>query len=461
MTRVGLIRIAVVAAAVGALELACRLGFVKHQVIIPPSEMTNALYGLLASGVLNADIQRTLGIIAIVIVVSILLGFVLGLAIHALPRVREAIEPFFATYYAVPIFIFYPVLIAIFGLSPIPIVLIGVATAVVAMIIATLNGLDRVPPVLTKVARVHRLGRITTALTLQLPAAAPYLFTGVKLSVSYGFIAVIAAEFILSPAGLGRDISDAYTDFNNRRMYALILSLLVFALVLLVWQILHQIAGATALPAPLPTMTYLMHMVPTARFAENAVATLKAFALALVTAYAIGLAMGVWLGAHRLSGAVGEPILVVIYSLPKITLYPVVLLIFGLGISGKVVFGAMHGILPVALLTMGAIRAIPSVYLRSAQTLHLSAWQTITTVLLPAALPEVFTGLRIGFSVTLLGVLLGEMFASKLGLGSMIMADMSLAQSEDMVTVAIILFAFAAIANAVLIWFEHRLHRKA
>ena len=147
-------------------------------------------------------------------------------------------------------------------------------------------------------------------------------------------------------------------------------TLIIFALVLLVWQILHQIAGATALPAPLPTMTYLMHMVPTARFAENAAATLKAFALALAAAYAIGLAMGVWLGAHRLSGAVGEPILVVIYSLPKITLYPVVLLIFGLGISGKVVFGAMHGILPVALLTMGAIRAIPPVYLRSAQTLQ-------------------------------------------------------------------------------------------
>ena len=69
-------------------------------------------------------------------------------------------------------------------------------------------------------------------------------------------------------------------------------------------------------------------------------------------------------------------------------------------------------------------------------------------MLLPAALPEVFTGLRIGFSVTLLGVLLGEMFASKAGLGSMIMTDMQLLQSEEMMTVAIVLFAFAAIANA-------------
>jgi len=231
MTRVGWLRVAVIVALIGALELACRSGLINHQTVIPPSEMAGALWALLASGSLNADIERTLGMIALVIALSILLGFIAGIALHALPRVRQALEPFFATYYAVPIFIFYPVLIAIFGLSVMPIVLIGVATAVVAMIIATLNGLDRVPGVLGKVARVHRLGPIRTAVTLQLPAAAPYLFTGVKLSVSYGFIAVIAAEFILSPAGLGRDIADAYADFNNRRMYALILFLLIVATV--------------------------------------------------------------------------------------------------------------------------------------------------------------------------------------------------------------------------------------
>ncbi len=237
-------------------------------------------------------------------------------------------------------------------------------------------------------------------------------------------------------------------------------TLLLLIVLLAMWQALHHIAGSTALPAPSVTLAYLMQLLPSARFAENAAATLLAFGFALLLAYAIGLAIGVWMGAHRLSGAVGEPILVALYSLPKITLYPVVLLIFGLGISGKVAFGAMHGILPVALLTMGAIRAIPPVYLRSARTLHLSPWQTIATVLLPAALPEVFTGLRIGFTVTLLGVLLGEMFASKLGLGAMIMADMSLAQSEDMMAVALVLFTFAAIANGMLLWIEHRLHRR-
>jgi NitT/TauT family transport system permease protein len=231
MTCVGWIRLVVILGAVGALELACRTGLIDYRVVVPPSEMLVTLLRILASGSINADLARTLSVIAIAVALAVVLGFALGLLVHALPRLRQALDPLFATYYAVPIFIFYPVLVAIFGLSVVPIVLIGVATAIVAMIISTLNGLDRVPRVLTKVARVHRMGRLATALRLQLPAAAPYLFTGIKLAVSYGFIAVIASEFILAPAGLGRTIADAYADFDNRRMYALMLLLLAIATV--------------------------------------------------------------------------------------------------------------------------------------------------------------------------------------------------------------------------------------
>jgi NitT/TauT family transport system permease protein len=193
--------------------------------------MAIALAHILATGEANHQIIRTFGIVIISVAIAVALGFVLGVIVHALPRVRQALDPLFATYYAVPIFIFYPVMIAIFGLSVVPIILIGVLNAIVAMIIATLNGLDRVPRVLTKVGRVHRMGRVSTALRLKLPAAAPHLFTGVKLAVSYGFIAVIASEFIMAPAGLGRVISDAYSDFNNPRMYGLMLLLVIVATV--------------------------------------------------------------------------------------------------------------------------------------------------------------------------------------------------------------------------------------
>ena len=236
--------------------------------------------------------------------------------------------------------------------------------------------------------------------------------------------------------------------------------LAILMLLLLLWQGLHYVVGATALPGPVPTLSYLVRFVMTARFAENATATATAFAFALLLAYGLGLAIGVWMGAHHLSGAVGEPILVALYSLPKITLYPVILLMFGLGLSGKTVFGALHGILPVALLTMAAIRNISPVYLKAARSMNLSSRQTILMVLFPATLPEIVSGLRIGLTVTLLGVLLAEMFASKQGLGFLIMNAMSLLQSEEMVAVAVLLFAFAAVANALLLWIEHRLHRR-
>jgi NitT/TauT family transport system permease protein len=231
MGRIGWLRLAVIVFAVGLLELSCRTGLIDHRVVIPPSEMAVALWRLLLSGQVNAQIARTFGIVLLSAAIAVVGGFALGVIIHALPRLRQTLDPFFATYYAVPIFIFYPVFIVIFGLSVIPILVMGVATAIVAMIIATLNGIDRVPRVLGKVARVHHMGVFATALQLKLPAAAPHLFTGVKLAVSYAFIGVIASEFILAPAGLGRVISDAYADFNNPRMYALMLLLIIVATV--------------------------------------------------------------------------------------------------------------------------------------------------------------------------------------------------------------------------------------
>jgi NitT/TauT family transport system permease protein len=235
---------------------------------------------------------------------------------------------------------------------------------------------------------------------------------------------------------------------------------IIFVAILLAWQALHQFVGTTALPGPLPTLAYLAKFAPTSRFAGSAWATLESFFYALLLSYALGLFFGVWMGIHRLSGAVGEPILISLYTLPKLTLYPIVLLIFGLSTPGRVTFGAMHGVLPVALLTMNAIRNVPPVYLKAARTLHLSETQTLLNVLFPATLPEVVSGLRIGFSLTLLGVLLAEMFAAKEGMGFLIINAMQLLQTEEMLSVAVVLFVFAALANALLLWIEHKLHRR-
>lgn len=235
---------------------------------------------------------------------------------------------------------------------------------------------------------------------------------------------------------------------------------LLIAALLLGWQALHWYAGDVAITAPWDTALHLRAQFDRPRFWLHLEESLKAFSYALVIAWLGGIGLGVWLGANRFAGEIAEPLVVALYSLPKVTLYPLVLLIFGLGLSSKVAFGAIHGILPVALFAMNSVRSIRPVYIKVGRTLRLTPWDAATRVLIPAALPEIATGLRLGFSLTLLGTLIGEMFASQRGLGFMIVNAINLADTKTMMAVTLLLFVFAAIANAILLWIDRTLHRR-
>ncbi|HEV2546798.1 MAG TPA: ABC transporter permease subunit [Stellaceae bacterium] len=232
MSRIVRAQIGAIASFIAVLELLTRLGVIDRLTMIPPSEMAGQLWRLLTEGALNAPMAQTFVNVALAFVLSVSVGMASGLAIHALPRLRRLADPLLASYYAVPFFVFYPLLIAIFGLNRWPLVAIGFVFGTAAVVIATLNGLDRVPRVMRKLARVHRLGRIEEAFLIVLPAAVPHLFTGLKLALAYAFIGVIAGEFILSGSGLGHAIAYAYDSFDNETMYALMLFVLVLAIAL-------------------------------------------------------------------------------------------------------------------------------------------------------------------------------------------------------------------------------------
>jgi NitT/TauT family transport system permease protein len=231
----------------------------------------------------------------------------------------------------------------------------------------------------------------------------------------------------------------------------------VLVAALAAWIALHALVGEGSLASPLTTLTRLVAMAGTAEFWANAGETLRALVYAFVLSLAGGIAMGAVLGVNRFAGEVVEPILLNLYSLPKVTLYPLVLLVFGLGTSAKVAFGVMHGMIPVLLFTMNAIRQMKPVYLRSALTMGLTPWQRLTRVILPAAAPEISTGVRLGFSLTLLGVLIGEMFASQHGLGYLLTRAMNLGDSRTLMAVSVVLIAFALSCNG----FFARLEKRA
>jgi NitT/TauT family transport system permease protein len=230
---------------------------------------------------------------------------------------------------------------------------------------------------------------------------------------------------------------------------------------LAVWQLLYWFAGEAAIEPPLATFRYTAHLVATEAFWPHVSETMRAFAAPLTIALAAGLLIGFWLGFYRLAGDVFEPMLMAVYSIPKITLYPIVLLAFGLGMPAKIAFGAIHGVVPVALFTINAVRNISPMLIKTGRALKLGGPQMVACILFPAALPEIFTGFRLGFSLTLIGTLLGEMFAAQRGLGFLLMTAIGLHNVDLIMAVTLLLVLFAASASTALLAIDRKLHRAA
>ena len=135
-------------------------------------------------------------------------------------------------------------------------------------------------------------------------------------------------------------------------------ALLLAAGFLVCWQLLYMLVGPDVVSAPLVTLARAGALLRTEDFWRDAASTGAAFAYACLIGIAGGLVLGLVTGLSRFAAEVADPILGTVYSIPKITLYPIILLIFGLSPAAQVAFGVIHGIFPVAIFSMNAVRNV-------------------------------------------------------------------------------------------------------
>jgi NitT/TauT family transport system permease protein len=231
MTRLRLYQFAIIAGFVLVLELLCLIGAIDKVTMPPPHIILRDFVRLIVERRYFDEIGKSLLNVLLAFALAFVVGALIGVILHGYKTAREVFDPLFATYYAIPVFAFYPLFIVMFGLGDGPQLLIGFMLGVVAVIVTILNGLDRVPPVLKKTARVGRLGPVQMALRVTLPFCAPYLLNAAKLALAYALIGVIGSEFIMAREGMGYEIGYAYTNFDNATMYPLILLILILSIV--------------------------------------------------------------------------------------------------------------------------------------------------------------------------------------------------------------------------------------
>ncbi|MPZ27916.1 MAG: ABC transporter permease subunit [Micromonosporaceae bacterium] len=193
----------------------------------------------------------------------------------------------------------------------------------------------------------------------------------------------------------------------------------MLGLLVLAWQAgsaLHW-WGPGLLPTPAEVAGAVRELLRTPDFWSSLTDTLLAVVVSFTTGSVLGIATGTLLWRFPLLGRVLEPYVVSFYAVPLIVLYPVMLVVIGINVWSLVVLNTVVVAIPVLLNTWVGLQAVPPVYHRLARSLRCGAVRRFRQVLLPAALPQILAGLRIGASLAVVGITSMEFLLAPAGLG--------------------------------------------
>lgn len=222
----------IVLGVLAAVEALARFGGLSRSVVVPPTQVVETLFAISISGEVLRHLGRTMLETILAFLVAVALGIPLGVLFWRVRYLARVCEPYLSALYAMPLVFFYPLLLALFGLGPWPIVAVAAAMSLVPVVINTRVGFSEVPQVYAKLGRALGCSPTQMFHQLLLPAAALYVVAGMKMGFIYALIGAIVMEFVLTDTGVGFAVQYNYNFFNTRKMYAYICISIVLALLI-------------------------------------------------------------------------------------------------------------------------------------------------------------------------------------------------------------------------------------
>jgi NitT/TauT family transport system permease protein len=235
---------------------------------------------------------------------------------------------------------------------------------------------------------------------------------------------------------------------------------------LLVWQ-----AGSLALrndsfPTALEAIRAIPAILGDKESLINILASLRRMAIGFVVAVAISVPLGLMMGRSRAVAAFFNPLLMIIYPVPKAALMPVIMLWLGVGDVAKTLVIFLGVSLPVIYHSFEGAKAVEQKMVWSGAAMGLSALQRMLRIILPAALPEILTGCRTGLVLALITMITSEMIARQSGAGNILFNSLDMGQYDTVFAMIIIVgamgicfdSAFERIRARLVRWSEPALH---
>jgi NitT/TauT family transport system permease protein len=191
---------------------------------------------------------------------------------------------------------------------------------------------------------------------------------------------------------------------------------------LFLWQLLlsNQWVNPDLVPSVGGVLSSAEKILTSAVFHKHLYATLEHLALGFFIAVPAGVAIGILIAESRYWGQVFKPIIYLVFSIPKTVFLPMFILAFGIGLFQKVAFGIFSTIFINLICTFAAVDSVKSEHLKVARVFGASRLQIALRVYLPSMAPILLEAVRLGMIFNVTGIILAEMYASKVGLGQMI-----------------------------------------
>jgi ABC-type nitrate/sulfonate/bicarbonate transport system permease component len=210
------------------------------------------------------------------------------------------------------------------------------------------------------------------------------------------------------------------------------------------------------LPNPVAVWHDFWNILVTGEFIGDLRVTLTELAAAFAISSISGVVAGILVSRTRYRIRVFEPLFAAIYAVPIILFLPLYVLFFGLGPASKIALGATISFFPIALATIAGFGNVDRTLVTAARSMGASDYQLFRYVLLPAALPIILTGMRMGFTVALLSIIGSEAIASLAGLGHRIVHLAEAMEMTRMFAYIVFVVAIAAILNTAVSALEAR-----
>jgi NitT/TauT family transport system permease protein len=204
------------------MEVIVRNGLINKLFVPLPTQTLQELFHNLIDKQFLVLIGITLFETAVAFLVSTVVGVALGYLLWKLPNVGKAYEPLIAGLFSSPIILLYPIFLVIFGRSYTAVIVQGIAMGILPIILYTRQAFLSVSPALIKVGRSMNLPQQDIFRHILFPAAAPSIFTGMRLGLTYMLISIISMEYITQLGGLGKAVADNHLRFRIPELYSAI-----------------------------------------------------------------------------------------------------------------------------------------------------------------------------------------------------------------------------------------------